>query len=170
MEMWESTWTPIWALVISELHGDGDVKVLWSTPNPIAFNLLIVPNHTPTPIPLSSTHTIQFIEFTYCHDRFPEQAITQKQAKYDPLINAIQNKRRKINPLITITVGLRGATHEDQHQKTHEKYTSKCHKLPNIPCTQQKETWQQTNSHRTPLKLDTIDWPSTDRAHLPKEA
>ena len=71
-----------------------------------------VPNHTPTPLLPSPTHTIQFIEFTYCHDRFPEQALTQKHAKYDPLINNIQNKGWKTNPLITITIGVRGAIHE----------------------------------------------------------
>ena len=43
------------------------------------------PNHTTTPLTPSHTTTIQFIEFTYCHDRFPDQAITQKHSKYDPL-------------------------------------------------------------------------------------
>ena len=70
------------------------------------------PNHTPTPLLPSHTHTIQFIEFTYCHDRFPEQSLTQKHANYDPLINAIRNKGWKTNPLITITAWVRGAIHE----------------------------------------------------------
>ena len=30
-----------------------------------------VPNHTPAPLTPSNTKIIQFIEFTYCHDRFP---------------------------------------------------------------------------------------------------
>ena len=50
------------------------------------------PNHITLPITPSSNHTVQFIEFTYCHDRFPEQAIAQKQAKHDPLYHAIHNK------------------------------------------------------------------------------
>ena len=62
---------------------------------------------SPTP-----THTIQFIEFTYCHDRFLGQAITHKHDKYHPLISNIQNKGWHTNPLITITVGVRGAIHE----------------------------------------------------------
>ena len=70
------------------------------------------PNHTSTPLLPTPTHTAQFIEFTYCHDRFPEQALTQKHTKYDPLINAIQNKGWKTNPLITITAEVRGAIHE----------------------------------------------------------
>ena len=77
-------------------------------------------NHTSTPLLPSNAHTIQFMEFTYCHDRFPEQAITQQQAKYDPLINAIQNKRWKVNPLITITAGVRGAIHEQPIHKIDE--------------------------------------------------
>ena len=68
--------------------------------------ILGAPNHTPTPLLPSHTHThtIQVIEFTYCHDRFPEQALTQKHAKYDSLINTIRNeppyhyKARTIKP------------------------------------------------------------------------
>ena len=70
------------------------------------------PNQTQAPILPSPNHTIQFIEFTYCHDKFPEQALTHKHTKYNPLINTIQNKGWKINPLITITTGVRGAIHE----------------------------------------------------------
>jgi hypothetical protein len=51
-----------------------------------------------TPITSTPAATVQLIEFTYCHDRFPEQAITQKHNKYDPLINAIQNNGWKTNP------------------------------------------------------------------------
>ena len=49
------------------------------------------PNHAQTLISPSSTYTIQFVEFTYCHDRFLEQSITRKHTKYNPLINTIQN-------------------------------------------------------------------------------
>ena len=60
------------------------------------------------------THSfkVQFIEFIYCHDRFPEQAMAHKHSEYDPLIHNIQNKGWRTNPLITITVGVRGAIHE----------------------------------------------------------
>ena len=71
-----------------------------------------VPNQTQTPIPPFPNHTIQFIEFTYCHDRFLEEALTHKHTKYDPLINTIQNKGWKVNPLITITAGVRGTIHK----------------------------------------------------------
>jgi hypothetical protein len=35
-----------------------------------------------------------------------------KHVKYDPLINNIQNKGWKTNPLITNTTGMRGAIHK----------------------------------------------------------
>ena len=70
------------------------------------------PKQAQPPLSPSPNHTIQLIEFTYCHDRFPEQAITHKHAKYDQLINTIQNTGWKTNPLITITAGVRGAIHE----------------------------------------------------------
>jgi hypothetical protein len=50
------------------------------------------PDQTQTPIAPSSKLTIQFIEFTYCHNRFPDQALTHKHGKYDPLINTLQNQ------------------------------------------------------------------------------
>ena len=43
---------------------------------------------------------------------FPEQAITNKHTKYDPLINNVENYGWKTNPLITITAGVRGGIHE----------------------------------------------------------
>jgi hypothetical protein len=79
--------------------------------------ILGAPTNTPTPIAPSPTRTVQFIEFTYCHKRFPEQAITQKHAKYDPFINEIRSNRWKTKPLITITAGVRGAIHEQSITK-----------------------------------------------------
>ena len=70
------------------------------------------PNQTQTPMIPSTTRTLQLIEFTYCHDKFPEQILMHKHTKYNPLINIIQNNERKTNPLITITTGVRGAIHE----------------------------------------------------------
>ena len=74
--------------------------------------ILGAPNQTHTPISPSPNYTIQFIEFTYCHDRFPEQARANKHTKYDPLITNIQNYGWKTTPLITIIAGVRGAIHE----------------------------------------------------------
>ena len=79
--------------------------------------ILGAPNQTITPLLPTHTHTIQFINFTYCHDKFPKQALSQKHTKYDPLINAIGNKGWKTNPLITITAGVRGAIHEKSIEK-----------------------------------------------------
>jgi hypothetical protein len=75
--------------------------------------ILGAPNQTQPPILPSPSHTVQFIEFTYCHDRFPEQACTHKHTKYDPLITTLRANGWKTNPLITITTGVRGAIHEN---------------------------------------------------------
>ena len=74
--------------------------------------ILGAPNQTHTPISPSTNYTVQSIEFTYCHDRFPKRAITNKQTKYDPLVHNILKTGWKTNPLITITLGVRGAIHE----------------------------------------------------------
>ena len=70
------------------------------------------PKPSPNTLLPSHTHTIQFIEFTSCHDRYPEQALSHKHTNYDPLINAIWNKGWKTNPLITITARVRVAIHK----------------------------------------------------------
>ena len=59
--------------------------------------LLGAPNQIQTLISPSTNYTVQFIEFTYYHDRFLEQAITHKHTKYDPLTHNIQNNGWKTN-------------------------------------------------------------------------
>ena len=85
------------------------------------------PNHTQPPILPSPNHTVQFIEFTYCHDRFPEQARTHKHTKYDPLIATLRNNGWKTNPLITITAGVRGAIHENAIEQLTDLKIPKTH-------------------------------------------
>jgi hypothetical protein len=90
----------------------------WATTKKKVFGLSNSKTPTaPTPILPAPAHIVQFIEFTYCHDKFPKQALTYKLAKYDPLISNIQNKGWKRNPLITITAGVRGAIHEQSINK-----------------------------------------------------
>ena len=55
--------------------------------------------------------TIQFIEFTYCNYRIPDETINRKIEKYQPLIDNIANKGWKVDPLIVIIAGARAATH-----------------------------------------------------------
>ena len=57
------------------------------------------------------------VAITYYHDRFLEQTFTHKHTKYDPLINNIQNNGWETNPFVTITVGVRGAIHENSLDK-----------------------------------------------------
>ena len=116
-----------------------------------------VPNHTQTPTSPSPTLTIQLIEFTYCHDRFPDQALIHKDIKYDSLLNTIQNNGWKTNPLITVTAGVRGAIHKHSikltmnkltnlkipktnHSNPHENYAPERHQISHIPFTKQKKT------------------------------
>jgi hypothetical protein len=65
----------------------------------------------------SNTKTIKFIEFTYCHDKFPEQAITQKHAKYVPLINNVQRKRMENKPHYHYHSGSKRSHTQTIHQK-----------------------------------------------------
>ena len=41
---------------------------------------------------------IEFIEFTYCHDKFSNTAHNKKVANYNPLIQALITTRWQVNP------------------------------------------------------------------------
>ena len=60
---------------------------------------------------LDTSLTIQFIEFTYTNDRYPEDKIVAKINKYQPLLDNIQTLGWKVAPLIVISAGVRGTTH-----------------------------------------------------------
>ena len=56
-------------------------------------NILCVlgaPTYSQPPLRHTPSHTIRFIEFTYCHDRFPENACNNKATKYNPLIHTLK--------------------------------------------------------------------------------
>jgi hypothetical protein len=63
------------------------------------------------PTQVDASLTKQFIEFTYTNDRYPEDKITAKKAKYQPLIQDIQNLGWKVAPLIVIIAGAHGTTY-----------------------------------------------------------
>jgi hypothetical protein len=55
--------------------------------------------------------TIQFLEFTYTNDHYPDDKITAKLNKYQPLMDNIQALGWKVAPLIVILAGVRGTIH-----------------------------------------------------------
>ena len=55
--------------------------------------------------------TIQFVEFTYCNDRFSPKTIDRKRDKYKSLEEDIKARGWKIEPLIIVTAGVCAATH-----------------------------------------------------------
>ena len=65
---------------------------------------------------------IQFIEFTYCNDRFSRETITRKTEKYQPLINHITNRGWNVEPLIVVTTGARATTHIHSMKILEEKF------------------------------------------------
>ena len=61
--------------------------------------------------------TVQFIEFTYCNDRYSPDKIKEKTEKYLGLINNIKARGWNVDPLITLTVGARGITNKNTISK-----------------------------------------------------
>jgi hypothetical protein len=79
-------------------------------------NILCIRNHPyNAKPPQEPNHTliIQFIEFTYCNDRYSPEKIQEKIDKYLGLINDIKARGSNIDPLITLTTGARGSTHKN---------------------------------------------------------
>jgi hypothetical protein len=60
---------------------------------------------------IDTSLTIQFLEFTYTNDRYPDNKINAKLNKYQPLIDNIQALGWKVAPLIVISTGVCGTTH-----------------------------------------------------------
>ena len=58
---------------------------------PDIFCIKVLPYKNVPPSNPSDNLTIQFIEFTYCNDSFPQETIENKIQKYQPLLNNITN-------------------------------------------------------------------------------
>jgi hypothetical protein len=69
------------------------------------------PDNSPPPTAPTPEITIQFIEFTYCNDRFSTETRERKFTKYQPLINNLMARGWNTTPLIVIASGARATTH-----------------------------------------------------------
>jgi hypothetical protein len=56
--------------------------------------------------------TVQFIEFTYCNDRYSPNKIDEKTIKYNRLIEDIKARGWKVDPFLVLTAGAQGSTHK----------------------------------------------------------
>ena len=81
-----------------------------------------LPYQTNPPTTLENNLKIQFIEFTYCNDRFSLETITRKIEKYQPLIHNIINRGWNVEPLIVITAGAKATTHIPSMKILEEKF------------------------------------------------
>ena len=61
-------------------------------------------NYPPPKNPIPE-FTIQFIEFTYCNDKFTAELRESKTTEYQPLINSIIAKGWNVAPLIVLAAG-----------------------------------------------------------------
>jgi hypothetical protein len=64
----------------------------------------------------SPSNIVQLIDFTYSHDGFPTTPTRRKVNKFNPFIQTLVTKGWKVNPLVTITIGVRGAMCEPSMQ------------------------------------------------------
>jgi hypothetical protein len=79
-------------------------------------DILCIQNHpynAKPPQGPNPTLTVQFMEFTYCNDRYSPDKIQEKTNKYLGLINDIKARDWNVDPLITLTAGARGSTHKN---------------------------------------------------------
>jgi len=77
-------------------------------------DILCILGTTPTAQPPFSPNPslkIQIFEFTYCNDRFPQEATTRKLEKYDILLPLLTQQGWAVLPQKIITAGIRGSIH-----------------------------------------------------------
>ena len=104
----------------------------------ISFVLEDYHNQMPPPTDIDPNLTIQFIEFTYCNDRFSPETIEAKNSKYRPLIDSIAARGWKVDPLIIITAGARATTHIPSMKSLENKFK--------IPMLTIKNTFKNINT------------------------
>jgi hypothetical protein len=78
-------------------------------------DILCIRNHpynAEPPNQPNPTLTVQFIEFTYCNDRYSLDKINEKTVKYEGLIEDIKARGWKKDPLLVLTVRARGSIHK----------------------------------------------------------
>lgn len=73
-------------------------------------------NHSFLPSPLLM---LNFLEITYCNNRFSKVTTTHKHAKYDVLISHCHQLKKQILPPLMVTKGIKGTIHNSFHQQTH---------------------------------------------------
>jgi hypothetical protein len=81
----------------------------------LRLDILCIRNHPYNAEPPNQPNpilTVQFIEFTYCNDRYSLDKINEKTVKYEGLIEDIKARGRKVDPLLVLTTGARGNTHK----------------------------------------------------------
>jgi hypothetical protein len=89
-------------------------------------DILCIRNHpynAEPPQEPNHTLTVQFIEFTYCNDRYSPKKIQEKTEKYQGLINDIKAKDWNVDPLITLTAGARGSTYKNTITELKKAYS-----------------------------------------------
>jgi hypothetical protein len=81
-------------------------------------DILCIRNHpynAEPPTQPNSTLIVQFIEFTYCNDRYSLEKIEEKTVKYEGLIEDIKARGWKVYPLLILTLGARGKNTKIQY-------------------------------------------------------
>ena len=81
-----------------------------------------LPYQANPPTTLENNLQIQFIEFTYCNNKFSPETITRKIEKYQLLIDNITNRGLNVESLIVITVSARATTHIPSMKILEEKF------------------------------------------------
>jgi hypothetical protein len=69
------------------------------------------------------TLTVQFIEFTYCNDRYSPDKNQEITDKYLGLINDNKARGWNVDPLITLTARARGSTHKNTISELKQAYS-----------------------------------------------
>jgi hypothetical protein len=131
----KKTPSPIGYSPVHAVHKDAIV-----TPDLDLTSYVLEDYHTKMipPTDIDPNLTIQFIEFTYCNDRFSPETLEAKHSKYIPLIDSIAAKGWKIDPLIIITSGAKATTHIPSMKSLENKFK--------IPMPTIKNTFKNINT------------------------
>jgi hypothetical protein len=89
-------------------------------------DILCIRNHpynTKPPTQPNPTLIVQFIEFTYCNDRYSLDKINEKIVKYEGLVEDIKARGWKVDPLLVLIIGSRSSTNKNAISALKNLYT-----------------------------------------------
>jgi hypothetical protein len=81
-----------------------------------------IPYQENPPLHPTPNITIQYVEFTYCNNKFSVEKVDSKVARFQPFLSSIQARGWNVAPIMVIIAGAQATTHIPSIKKFHDTF------------------------------------------------